>query len=84
MDAYTTPLNKLCAFFERSRDKWKQRSAKNQKRVRSLQGKVRDLERSRESWKSRALAAEAELGENSHRAPATPAAVADPESSSSF
>jgi hypothetical protein len=45
---------KLVRFFRQSRDAWKARSHKNQRRVKALDGKVRDLQRSRERWKTAA------------------------------
>lgn len=52
---------RLVKFFRKSRDAWKARSLKNQKRVLVLDGRVRDLERSREKWKADAKKAQQEL-----------------------
>lgn len=52
---------RLVKFFRKSRDAWKARSLKNQKRVLVLDGRVRDLERSREKWKADAKKAQREL-----------------------
>ena len=61
MDAYKSPVRKLNAFFQRSRDQWKQRSAEKQKIIRAQQTTIRDLERSRAKWKDRALLAEQQV-----------------------
>ena len=50
---YKTPLKKLSAFFESSRDKWKERSANKQKDIDELEVKVRDLTKSRNNWKEK-------------------------------
>jgi hypothetical protein len=50
-DAYATPLKKLVAFFESSRNKWHARSGEKQKQIDYLEKKVRDLEKSRAKWK---------------------------------
>ena len=52
---------RLAKFFRKSRDAWKARSLKNQKRVLVLDGRVRDLERSRAKWKADAKKARQEL-----------------------
>ena len=60
---YSSPVRKLVAFFERSRDGWKAKYQQIKERVRSLQGRVRSLERSRDHWKERAKQLQAELTE---------------------
>ena len=50
---YKTPLKKLTAFFENSRDKWKERSRNKQIRIDDLEVKVRDLTKSRDNWKQK-------------------------------
>ena len=50
---YKTPLKKLSAFFESSRNKWRERSADKQKRIDELEVKVRDLTKSRNNWKEK-------------------------------
>src|SRR3972149_1322386 len=52
---------RLVELFRKSRDAWKARSLKNQKRVLVLDGRVRDLQRSREKWKADAKKARQEL-----------------------
>ena len=58
MSAYKCSKNRLARFFKNSRDKWKTRAKKYQKKIRSLQIKVRDLTESRSYWKNRAKQAE--------------------------
>ena len=45
---------KLAGVFRKSRDAWKKRAADKQRRLKALDGKVRDLTRSRDQWKSKA------------------------------
>ena len=47
---YRSPLKKLGVFFERSRDKWKQKCLDAKRRVKFLHTKVADLQRSRERF----------------------------------
>ena len=51
---YSSPVRKLLAFFERSRDGWKAKYQQVKRLARKLQGRVRTLERSRDHWKERA------------------------------
>lgn len=60
---YSSPVRKLLAFFERSRDGWKEKYQQVKRLARKLQGRVRTLERSREHWKERAKQLRAELTE---------------------
>lgn len=65
---YRSPLKKLAAFFERSRDGWKRKCLAAKLRVKRLQTKVAELEASRQRWREEALrlrgeAAEREAGE---------------------
>lgn len=50
---YKTPIKKLLKFFKDSRDKWKRRTLKKQKRIEQLEIKVRDLTNSRDTWKKK-------------------------------
>ena len=58
MSAYKCSKSRLARFFKDSRDKWKTRAEKYQKKIRSLQIKVRDVTESRSYWKDRAKQAE--------------------------
>ena len=72
---YLSPLRKLVVFFERSRDRWKQKYQAAKELVRSLRGRVRSLERSRDQWKQRAKQLQVELTEQ--KAKRRPAQRAD-------
>ena len=64
-DVYATPLKKLVAFFELSRNKWRVRARKKQKRIDFLEKKLRDLEKSRNKWKITSKKLREELKKNS-------------------
>lgn len=61
MSEYKSPVSRLARLFKRSRDKWRERAKANQKRIRALETKVRDLSKSREQWKQKAKQAQREL-----------------------
>lgn len=58
---FKTPLTRLVRYLFQSREKWKVRALENQKELRKIQVKTRDLEVSRKQWKERAQQAEKEL-----------------------
>lgn len=58
---FKTPLARLVRYLFQSREKWKARALENQKELRKIQVKTRDLEVSRKQWKERAQQAEKEL-----------------------
>jgi hypothetical protein len=58
---FKTPLARLVRYLFQSREKWKMRALENQKELRKIQVKTRDLEVSRKQWKERAQQAEKEL-----------------------
>ena len=58
---FKTPLVRLVRYLFQSREKWKVRALENQKELRKIQVKTRDLEMSRKQWKERAQQAEKEL-----------------------
>ena len=58
---FKTPLARLVRYLFKSREKWKVRALENQKELRKIQVKTRDLEVSRKQWKERAQQAEKEL-----------------------
>ena len=51
---YRSPMRKLAAFFERSRDGWKRKRQEAKVLNRRLSNRVRKLEASRDLWKERA------------------------------
>jgi len=60
---YKCTEKRLAEYFESSRDKWKERSNKNQKEKKELLTIVRDLQRSKEKWKTECLNLRCELNE---------------------
>ena len=54
MKGFACSAERLVRWFKQSRDKWKARAAEKQKRIKSLNVKVRDLLRSRDHWKLKA------------------------------
>jgi len=71
---FKTPLARLVRYLFKSREKWKARALENQKELRKIQVKTRDLEVSRKQWKERAQQAEKELSlvKQSEQNPKTP------------
>lgn len=61
MEGFKLSENRLASVFLKSRDRWKEKAANKQRKIRALEVKVRDLSSSRDSWKSKAKAALAEL-----------------------
>lgn len=51
---YRSPTPKLMRFFEKSRDRWKQKCLESKNRVKLLHTKVADLKVSRQRWKDQA------------------------------
>ena len=62
---FKSPASRLARLFKQSRDKWKEKALRKQRRLRASQVKIRDLEKSRERWKTRALEAEKARAETS-------------------
>lgn len=60
---YRSSVRKLAKFFEKSRDKWKQKCLAAKQRVKRLQTKVADLQKSRERWKKEARQLRCEVSE---------------------
>jgi hypothetical protein len=58
---YRSPLYKLLAFFERSRNRWKAKAKDRNVRIKRLQNRVAGLEESRRKWKEKAEARQAEI-----------------------
>lgn len=58
---YKSPIRKILAFLERSRDDWKAKHHALKSEVRRLKNQLRAVEASREQWRSQAQAARAEL-----------------------
>lgn len=61
MRTYKSTDQRLVYLFRKSRDRWQQRSAEKQAKLRAQAIRIRDLEASRELWKQRAQAAEQSL-----------------------
>ncbi len=61
MEEFKSSVSRLVRIFKKSRDQWKQRASEKQKKIRSLEIRVRDLSQSRDKWKQRAKASEREL-----------------------
>ena len=61
MKKFKSPVSRLARLFKKSRDNWKEKALKKQKKLRAIEIKVRDLSLSREHWKSRAQEAEKQL-----------------------
>jgi hypothetical protein len=60
MKKFKSSTSRLVRLFQLSRDNWKARSADKQKRIRTLEIKVRDLTKSRNDWKTLALTGQAQ------------------------
>lgn len=58
---YRSPLRKLVVFFERSRDKWKEKCKSAKRKNKSLKICLAKMKESRDRWKDRAMALEEEL-----------------------
>ena len=69
----------LVWWYRKSRDQWKQRSAKLQEKLRGSKVNVRDLRQSRKTWRTRAEIAEGELREFRARAVVSPEPAAEPD-----
>lgn len=60
---YKSPKQKLLVFFEKSRNKWRDKAEERQKKIIFLNTKIRDLDKSRNLWKSRHKALSNKLAE---------------------
>jgi hypothetical protein len=80
---FKTPLVRLVRYLFQSREKWKARALENQKELRKIQVKTRDLEMSRKQWKERAQQAEKELSlvKQSEQSPKKPTEASQEEDS---
>ncbi len=54
--AYPSPDYKLLAFFEKSRDRWKNKALNRKQHIRRLEKRVAALEASRGKWREKAQA----------------------------
>lgn len=57
---YRSPIRKLMRFFERSRDKWKEKCQKAKRENNSLKVRLAAMTESRNRWKSKAKELEEE------------------------
>ena len=55
---WKSPMRKLVAFFQKSRDGWKAKQQASQVSLKKEQNQVRAVEKSRASWRARAEAEE--------------------------
>ncbi len=55
-NAYLSPAYKLLAFFEKSRDRWKNKALERKQHIRRLEKRIVELEASRRKWKMKAQA----------------------------
>ena len=62
-EQYKSPVRKLLAWFESSRDSWKEKYASVKSQLRKAENQVCAVESSRETWRKRAEAAENALRE---------------------
>jgi hypothetical protein len=53
---FKSPKHKLNSFFQRSRDKWKERARRYFSQIRAFEVRVRDLQASRDPWRERYFA----------------------------
>ena len=63
IQGYKSSIERLAKSFKQSRDLWKRRAIKLQKKLRAQEIRIRDLQKSRELWKRRAKTAELLLRE---------------------
>lgn len=56
---YSSPLRKLAAFFEKSRDQWKAKAMHLRHELKLAKNQVRAVEKSREQWRQKAEQADA-------------------------
>ncbi len=56
--SFTSPLTKLVNFFQRSRDKWKEKCKAAKRQNKSLKLCLAKMKASRDRWKARAMALE--------------------------
>ena len=61
MEEFKSSASRLAGLFKKSRDARKKKALEKQRRLRSSQVKIRDLEQSRDRWKKRALEAKKAL-----------------------
>ena len=57
---FLSPLTKLVAFFQRSRDRWKEKCKAAKRQNKSLKLCLAKMKESRDRWKSRAICMEGE------------------------
>jgi septal ring factor EnvC (AmiA/AmiB activator) len=61
--SYRSPWRVLARAFEKSRDRWKEKSMALQGRIKAFRTEVRDLRRSRDRWQAKAEALQRRLDE---------------------
>ena len=58
---FRSPLRKLVVFFQRSRDKWKEKCKEAKRKNKSLKICLAKMKEGRDRWKARAMALEEEV-----------------------
>lgn len=58
---FRSPLRKLVVFFQRSRDKWKEKCKTLRRQIKSRNICLTKMKESRDRWKARAMALEARI-----------------------
>jgi chromosome segregation ATPase len=61
--SYRSPWRVLARVFEKSRDRWKEKSKVLQERIKALRTELRDLQRSRDRWRAEADTLKRQLNE---------------------
>lgn len=60
---FSTPVPKLVQFFERSRDKWKEKAVERKRLLKRVKNQVYAVTKSRDRWKERARTSEVRIEE---------------------
>lgn len=61
--SYKSPVQKLVSFFQRSRDRWKDKCHELKRQLKKEQNQVRAVEKSRVAWRDKAQAASRQVQE---------------------
>jgi len=61
LDEFGSPMRVLAAFFQKSRDKWKQRCMDAKKELKRFKVRVHDVSKSRDAWREQAKSKQREL-----------------------
>lgn len=61
LDEFRSPVRVLASFFQKSRDKWKQRYMDAKRELKRFHVRVADVSKSRDAWRGKAEARQTEL-----------------------